>query len=58
MSFPYRFLAAVLLAPLSSFASGVPPQLVYQGRLLKADGKEVGPIGEETENFKATYLKD
>jgi len=26
--------------------------------LLKADGKEVGPIGEETENFKATYLKD
>lgn len=25
--------------------------------LLKPDGKEVGPVGEDTENFKATYLK-
>lgn len=26
--------------------------------LLKPDGKEVGPVGEDTGNFKATYLKD
>lgn len=26
--------------------------------LLKPDGKEVGPVGEDTENFKTTYLKD
>ena len=26
--------------------------------LLRPDGKEVGPVGEDTENFKATYLKD
>jgi len=26
--------------------------------LLRPDGKEEGPVGEDTENFKATYLKD
>jgi dipeptidyl aminopeptidase/acylaminoacyl peptidase len=26
--------------------------------LLKSDGKEVGPVGEDTENFKTTYLKE
>ena len=26
--------------------------------LLRPDGKEVGPVGEDTENFKATYLKE
>jgi WD40-like Beta Propeller Repeat len=26
--------------------------------LLRPDGKEVGPVGEDTENFKATYEKD
>lgn len=26
--------------------------------LLKPDGKEVGPVGEDTENFKGTYLKN
>jgi hypothetical protein len=26
--------------------------------LLRPDGKEVGPVGEETENFEATYGKD
>ncbi|HST29309.1 MAG TPA: hypothetical protein VLK27_00550 [Chthoniobacterales bacterium] len=26
--------------------------------LLKPDGKEVGPVGEDTENFKTTYLKE
>jgi hypothetical protein len=26
--------------------------------LLRPDGEEVGPVGEDTENFKATYLKD
>ena len=26
--------------------------------LLKPDGKEVGPVGEDTENFKTMYLKD
>jgi dipeptidyl aminopeptidase/acylaminoacyl peptidase len=26
--------------------------------LLRPDGKEIGPVGEDTENFKATYLKD
>ena len=26
--------------------------------LLKPDGKEVGPVGEDTENFKATYSKE
>ena len=26
--------------------------------LIKPDGKEVGPVGEDTENFKATYLKE
>ena len=25
--------------------------------LLKRDGKEVGPVGEDTDNFKATYFK-
>jgi dipeptidyl aminopeptidase/acylaminoacyl peptidase len=25
--------------------------------LLRSDGKEVGPVGEDTENFKGTYLK-
>ena len=25
--------------------------------LLKPDGKEVGPVGEDTDNFKATYSK-
>ena len=25
--------------------------------LLRPDGKEVGPVGEETENFKEMYLK-
>lgn len=26
--------------------------------LLRLDGKEIGPVGEDTENFKTTYLKD
>jgi hypothetical protein len=26
--------------------------------LLRPDGKEVGPVGEDTENFKATYVRD
>ncbi|HJT45141.1 MAG TPA: hypothetical protein VJ721_02615, partial [Chthoniobacterales bacterium] len=26
--------------------------------LLKPDGKEVGPVGEDTANFKGTYLKE
>lgn len=26
--------------------------------LLRADGKEVGPVGEDTENFEATYGKE
>jgi hypothetical protein len=26
--------------------------------LFRADGKEVGPVGEDTENFEATYGKD
>jgi len=26
--------------------------------LLRPDGKEEGPVGEDTENFKATYLRD
>lgn len=26
--------------------------------LLRPDGKEVGPVGEDTENFEATYGKD
>jgi hypothetical protein len=26
--------------------------------LLRPDGKEIGPVGETTENFKATYLSD
>lgn len=26
--------------------------------LLQPDGKEIGPVGEDTENFKATYLKE
>lgn len=26
--------------------------------LLRPDGKEVGPVGEETENFQATYSKE
>ncbi|HEY6071487.1 MAG TPA: hypothetical protein VIU85_08955 [Chthoniobacterales bacterium] len=26
--------------------------------LIKPDGKEVGPVGEDTENFKAPYLKE
>ena len=26
--------------------------------LLKPDGKEVGPVGEDTENFKTMYLKE
>jgi dipeptidyl aminopeptidase/acylaminoacyl peptidase len=26
--------------------------------LLKPDGTEVGPVGEDTENFKSTYLKE
>jgi len=26
--------------------------------LLKPDGKEVGPVGEDTENFKETYSKE
>src|SRR3954452_208129 len=41
MNLPVRVLAALLLASASSFAAGVPAQLVYQGRLLKADGSPV-----------------
>jgi hypothetical protein len=42
MSFSVRVLAAALLASSGSFAaSGVPAQLIYQGRLLKADGSPV-----------------
>jgi hypothetical protein len=42
MSFSVRVLAAVLVASSGSFAAGgVPAQLVYQGRLLKADGSPV-----------------
>ena len=26
--------------------------------LLKPDGTEIGPVGEDTENFKSTYIKD
>ena len=26
--------------------------------LLRPDGKEVGPVGGDTENFKATYLEN
>jgi hypothetical protein len=26
--------------------------------LIRPDGKEIGPVGEDTENFKATYLKE
>jgi hypothetical protein len=26
--------------------------------LLRPDGKEVGPVGEDTENFKTTYVKE
>jgi hypothetical protein len=26
--------------------------------LLRPDGKEVGPVGEDTEHFKATYSND
>jgi len=26
--------------------------------LLKPDGREIGPVGEDTENFKAIYLKE
>ena len=26
--------------------------------LLKPDGKEIGPVGDDMENFKATYLKE
>lgn len=26
--------------------------------LLDPDGKEIGPVGEDTENFKSTYVKD
>ncbi|HLW36205.1 MAG TPA: hypothetical protein VKS98_11150 [Chthoniobacterales bacterium] len=26
--------------------------------LVKPDGKEVGPVGEDTENFKTTYVND
>jgi dipeptidyl aminopeptidase/acylaminoacyl peptidase len=26
--------------------------------LLKPDGKEVGPVGEDTENFKSSYVKE
>jgi len=25
--------------------------------LVKPDGKEVGPVGEDTENFRSTFLK-
>jgi hypothetical protein len=42
MSFSVRVLAAALLVSSGSFAAGgVPAQLVYQGRLLKADGSPV-----------------
>jgi hypothetical protein len=41
MNVPYRVFAAVLLASAASSASGVPSELVYQGRLLKADGSPV-----------------
>ncbi|HVI24244.1 MAG TPA: hypothetical protein VM691_12220, partial [Myxococcales bacterium] len=41
MNLPVRVLAALLLASAGSFAAGVPAQLVYQGRLLKADGSPV-----------------
>src|SRR5438067_4368312 len=41
MSFSVRVLAAALLASSGTFASGVPAQLIYQGRLLKADGSPV-----------------
>src|SRR3954470_14190753 len=41
MNLPVRVLAALLLASASSFAAGVPAQLIYQGRLLKADGSPV-----------------
>jgi hypothetical protein len=42
MNVSYRIFAAVLLASAGSFAAGgVPSQLVYQGRLLKADGSPV-----------------
>jgi len=36
-----RVLAAAALASSASFASGIPSRLVYQGRLLKADGSPV-----------------
>jgi hypothetical protein len=26
--------------------------------LFWPDGKEVGPVGEETENFRSMYMKD
>ncbi|MFL5250284.1 MAG: hypothetical protein ACJ79V_20870 [Myxococcales bacterium] len=41
MNLPVRVFAALVLASASSFAAGVPAQLVYQGRLLKADGSPV-----------------
>jgi hypothetical protein len=41
MNLPVRVLAALLLASAGSFAAGVPAQLIYQGRLLKADGSPV-----------------
>jgi len=41
MSVWVRVVAAALIVSPASFASGVPPRLVYQGRLLKADGSPV-----------------
>jgi hypothetical protein len=49
MSFTVRVLAAAVLASSASFASGVPSRLVYQGRLLKADGSPV------TQNLTITF---
>jgi len=49
MSFSVRVLAAAVLASSGSFAGAVPAQLVYQGRLLKADGSPV------TQNLTITF---
>jgi len=44
-----RVVAAALLVSSASYASGVPARLVYQGRLLKADGSPV------TQNLTVTF---
>src|SRR5947209_14485152 len=41
MGISHRIVATVLVASGGAFAAGVPSQLVYQGRLLKADGSAV-----------------